>query len=200
MNPTPPKLRWCAVTPDLLAHAHLPDIGAWAGEAAPDTLIRLAMRAIEDEPTADEDDVTGEIDYDAEPPTAEDRAVTWTTSHEPPRQMSHAGQIAVDWPAVVVIELRVRDSIGLFMLGALLGEARRPAEGGPIVVVFGEGWAPFHHAADAAMLPYSLDGVLVANDFAQAIALGVVEFDRVQRMPARPPAARVLLATPPPRP
>ncbi len=194
----PSRLRWCAVTPDLLAHAHLPDIGAWAGDADPDTLIRVAVAALDDDATAEEDDTTGDLDYDdEEAESAEDRRITWAITHTFPTQRDHAGQIAVDWPSVVVIELRARDTIGLAVLCGLLGEARAPQDGGPVVVVFGEGWAPFYHAADAAGLPYSLDSVLVANDFAQAVALGVVEFDRVQRAPARPAPARVLLLSPP---
>ncbi len=192
----PSRLRWCAVTPDLLAHAHLPDIGAWAGDADPDTLIRVAVAALDDDATAEEQDTTEGADYGDEE-SAEDRRITWAITHTFPTQRDHAGEIAVDWPAVVVIELRARDTIGLAVLCGMLGEARAPQDGGPVVVVFGDGWAPFYHAADAAGLPYSLEGVLVANDFAQAVALGVVEFDRVQRAPARPAPARVLLLSPP---
>lgn len=197
--PTPSRLRWCAVVPDLSPDHALPDVGAWAGDADPDTLIRLALQSLADDVTADEDDTTGSADYDDEE-SAEDRAVSWRISHDFPTQRDHAGEVAVDWPSVVVIELRARDSIGLLLLGALLGEARAPSFGGPVVVVFGEGWAPCHHAADAAKLPYSLDGVLVANDLAQAVAVGVAEFDRAQRAPARPAEARVLLMTPQPKP
>jgi hypothetical protein len=192
----PSRLRWCAVVPDLSPDHALPDVGAWAGDADPDTLIRLALSALADDDTADEDDTTGGLDYDDQD-SAEDRRVSWAVSHTFPPQRDHAGEIAVDWPAVVVIELRARDSIGIAVLCGLLGEARAPSDGGPVVVVFGEGWAPFHHAADAAGLPYSLDNVLVANDLAQAVAIGVVEFDQAQRAPARPAVARMLLLTPP---
>ena len=188
MNPS--RLRWCAVVPDLSPDHALPDVGAWAGDADPDTLIRLALSALADDDTAEEPGAVSAHDDD------EHRRITWAITHTFPTQRDHAGEIAVDWPAVVVIELRARDSIGLAMLGGVLGEARAPGDGGPVVVVFGEGWAPFHHAADAAGLPYSFDNVLVANDFAQAVALGVVEFDRAQRAPARPAVARVLLLNP----
>lgn len=193
---SPPRLRWCAVTPSLSPDHALPNVGAWSGAADPDTLIRLTVSALAEDDTAEVEDTTGDADYDGEDERAEDERVTWAISHDFPTQHDHAGEIAVDWPAVVVIELRARDSIGLVLLGGLLGEARAPGDGGPVVVVYGEGWAPFHHAADAAKLPYSLDGVLVANDLAQAVALGVVEFDRAQRAPARPAVARVLLMTP----
>lgn len=187
------RLRWCAVSPQVhIGNGHYPDVGAWSASAEPDTLIRLIVETTDDEDTADAPGSSSS----PRPARHEVSDTHWNVSHTFPTQMSHAGDIAVNWPAVVVIELRARDSIGLILLGAVLGEARAPSEGGPVVVVFGDGWAALHHAADAAQLPYSLDGVIAANDLAQAVALGVYEFDRVQRAPARPSAARVLLLSP----
>lgn len=186
------RLRWCAVTPQAHIGNDYPDVGAWSGSADPDTLVRLIVETTDDEDTADEPGSSS-----SPRPSREDAiSLPWNVSHTFPNQMLFAHDHAVAWPAVVVIELRQRDSIGLILLGAVLGEARAPSDGGPVVVVFGEGWAAFHHAADAAQLPYSLDAVHVANDFAQAVALGLYEFDRAQRAPARASAARALLHSP----
>ncbi len=178
------RLQWLRLTPELHPDLSPPDLGVWAAGVDPDTLTRLVMHAMQDEVTADED-TTSEVDYEDDADA--DSPVRWTSSQRWPVVLKEvAGLEIVDWPAVVVLEIRPRDGIGTLILGALLGECRPPEEGGPVIVVFGDGWAQLHHAIDAVQLPYSLDAVHVANDLAQAVSIGVAMFDRAQRAPAQP--------------